>query len=78
MTMTEAPPKPISYSCLLDKEIGNRQEVARKNVAKLIADHNNLPFWKRWLEEECLKIKIMYEWRSFETWRMKRIKECPE
>ncbi len=63
------------YLACTDKVIEEKQNALKAHNDKLIAEHNKLPFWRRFLEDDNLKEQITTNWTNFNKWMDRRMKE---
>ena len=47
-----------------DSVIDRRIQNTHKLCAELIAEHKGLPWWRRWLKESALRMRIFEEWEN--------------
>ena len=62
-----------TYLACADKLIEEKQEQVKRRNDRLIQEHEKLPFWRRWLVKEELRMTIINNWLSFNAWVDRRI-----
>lgn len=63
----------IYYLSCTDEVITQRQKEVKELNDRLIAEHNKLPFWRRFFEATDLSHTVTQNWYSFNIWMNNRI-----
>ena len=64
------------YLACSDRVIERKRKALKEHNDGLIAKHNTLPFWQRFLEADILRQTITSNWFSFNKWMTKRMNKC--
>lgn len=56
------------YLANSDKTIQQKLKQVKELNEQIIKDYENLPFWRRWTEEENVKLEVYNNLRRFRVW----------